>query len=247
MNKIRGNRFNPSDLDRLNERVAAGPPIQNGDFVTLTTTNKRAGEINQSRLGALPGRAFQYHANVTGEFEEALYPNERALLLKKGAQVMLIKNDANKRWVNGTIGHVEHLSDHAVTVSVDGRSHDVPLATWKKIRYVYNEGTDRIESKEIGSFEQYPIKLAWAITIHKSQGQTFDQVLIELGDGAFAHGQVYVALSRCSSFSGLRLKRPVTASDVIFDERILDFKKRWTPDDPQSELDFVQPGDPREG
>ena len=247
LNKIRDNRFDPSDLDRLNERVAAGPPIQNGDFVTLTTTNKRAGEINQSRLGALPGRAFQYHANVTGEFEEALYPNERALLLKKGAQVMLIKNDANKRWVNGTIGHVEHLSDHAVTVSVDGRSHDVPLATWKKIRYVYNEGTDRIESKEIGSFEQYPIKLAWAITIHKSQGQTFDQVLIELGDGAFAHGQVYVALSRCSSFSGLRLKRPVTASDVIFDERILDFKKRWTPDDPQSELDFVQPGDPREG
>jgi len=246
LNKIRGNRFDPSDLDRLNERVAAGPPIQNGDFVTLTTTNQRAGEINKSRLNALHGRAFQYHANVTGEFEEALYPNERALFLKKGAQVMLIKNDANKRWVNGTIGHVEHLSDHAVTVSVDGRSHDVPLATWKKIRYVYNEGTDRIESKEIGSFEQYPIKLAWAITIHKSQGQTFDRVLIELGDGAFAHGQVYVALSRCSSFSGLRLKRPVAASDVIFDERILDFRKRWTPADPQSELDFVRPADPRE-
>lgn len=227
LNKIRDKRFGPSDLNRLNERVVADPPIQNGDFVTLTTTNQRASEINQNRLNALPGRAFQYQADVTGEFEETLYPNDSALALKKGAQVMLIKNDANKRWVNGTIGLIEHLLDDAVTVSVDGRTHDVPRAIWKKIRYVYNEDADRIESKEIGSFEQYPIKLAWAITIHKSQGQTFDRVLIELGDGAFAHGQVYVALSRCTSFSGLRLKRPVAASDVIFDERILEFKERW--------------------
>ena len=139
---------------------------------------------------------------------------------------MLIKNDTNKRWVNGTIGHIERLSDHAISVSVDGRSHDVPRATWKKIRYVYDENTDRIESKEIGSFEQYPVKLAWAITIHKSQGKTFDNVLIELGDGAFAHGQVYVALSRCASFSGLQLRRPIVASDVIFDQRIMEFGKR---------------------
>ena len=224
LNRIRGNRFGPADLNRLNERVLAEPPLQNGDFVTLTTTNQRAGAINQSRLGALPGRVFQYHASVTGEFEEALYPNDSALALKKGAQVMLIKNDAGKRWVNGTIGRIEHLSEHAITVSVDGRTHDVSPATWKKIRYVYNESTARIESREIGSFEQYPIKLAWAITIHKSQGQTFDRVLIELGDGAFAHGQVYVAFSRCTSFAGLRLRRPVAASDVIFDERILEFQ-----------------------
>ena len=225
----------------------AGPPIRNGDFVTLTTTNRRASEINQSRLNALAGLAFRYRASVTGEFEEALYPNDSDLALKKGAQVMLIKNDPGKRWVNGTIGRVEHLSDHAVTVSVDGRNHDVPRSTWKKIRYVFDENTDRIQSEEIGCFEQYPIKLAWAITIHKSQGQTFDRVLIELGDGAFAHGQVYVALSRCTSFSGLRLKRPVAASDVIFDDRILEFRKGWKSSDGQLELDLVQPGDPGEG
>ncbi len=246
LNRVRGNQLGSSDLARLNERVVAESPVRNGGFVTLTTTNQRANEINQSRLNALAGRAFRYRAGVTGEFEEALYPNDPNLALKKGAQVMLIKNDPGKRWVNGTIGRVEHLSDNAVTVSVDGRSHDVPRSTWKKIRYVFDENTGRIQSQEIGSFEQYPIKLAWAITIHKSQGQTFDRVLIELGDGAFAHGQVYVALSRCTSFSGLRLRRPVTARDVIFDERILDFRKRWKSSDGQLELDLARPEDPGE-
>ena len=236
LNRIRDKRFDQSDLDRLNEKVISQELAQDGDLIMLTATNQRASEINQTRLRALPGRSFQYQASVTGEFEESLYPNDPALILKKGAQVMLIKNDANKRWFNGTIGYIEHLTDHTVTVSIDGKSYDVPKAVWKKIRYAYDENIDRIEAKEIGSFEQHPIKLAWAITIHKSQGQTFDNVLIELGNRAFAHGQVYVALSRCTNFSGLKLRRPVVPSDIIFDERILEFRRQSSLSDAYSDV-----------
>ena len=224
LNKIRDKKYSGSDLSKLNERVVVVAEGSEEDEIVLTTTNQRASEINQGRLSPLGAKAFQYDASVTGKFDESVYPNDASLILKKGAQVMLIKNDPNKRWVNGTIGHIEGLSAHSVTVSIDGKSHDVPKSIWEKIEYVYNEETERVESKAIGTFEQYPIKLAWAITIHKSQGKTFEKVVVELGDGAFAHGQVYVALSRCTRFEGLKLKRAITARDIIFDDRILGFR-----------------------
>lgn len=149
---------------------------------------------------------------------------------------MLIRNDTNKRWVNGSIGYIEALSEYSIRVSVEGRVHDVPRVKWEKIQYVYDEETKRIQPEVVGTFEQYPLKLAWAITIHKSQGQTFDNVAIELGDGAFAHGQVYVALSRCTSFAGIRLGRPIAASDVIFDRRVLEFRKHWKSSTARSEI-----------
>ena len=227
LNKIRDKEYDESDLAKLNERVVAATEGGEEDEIVLTTTNRRAGEINQGKLNVLRAPGFQYSADVTGKFDESAYPNDASLVLKKGAQIMMIKNDPNKKWVNGTLGRVEGVSADSITVSIDGRSHEVPRSTWEKIEYVYDEETEHIESKVVGTFEQYPLKLAWAITIHKSQGKTFDKVVVDLGDGAFAHGQVYVALSRCAYFAGLRLKRPITARDVLFDERILEFRTRW--------------------
>ena len=226
LNKIRNNRYGEPDLEKLNKRVIAEGDSSKNEAIILTTTNERARQTNEAKLNTLPGPTFEYHAHVTGKFDEPSYPNDYTITLRKGAQVMLIRNDANKRWVNGTIGHVEAVSKESITLSIDGRIHNVPRTTWEKIKYEYDEVSGKIVPEGVGAFEQYPIKLAWAITIHKSQGKTFDDVIVDLGDGAFTHGQVYVALSRCASFSGLKLRTPVIASDVIFDKRILEFTSR---------------------
>ena len=147
--------------------------------------------------------------------------------LKKGSQIILIRNDPDKRWVNGTIAQIVALSGETIKVSINGSIYEVPKSSWEKIEYEYNRDEDKIEERTIGTFEQYPIKLAWAITIHKSQGQTFDNIVIDLGAGAFTHGQVYVGLSRCTSLQGIILKRPVMARDIIFDERVHEFRNRF--------------------
>jgi ATP-dependent exoDNAse (exonuclease V) alpha subunit len=139
----------------------------------------------------------------------------------------MIRNDPDKQWVNGTLAKVIALSADSIVVDINGRACDVPVVKWQKIEYNYNEDEDKIEDEVVGDFAQYPIKLAWAITIHKSQGQTFDKVIIDLGNGAFTHGQLYVALSRCTCLSGITLKRPVTQRDIIFDQRIYDIKDRF--------------------
>jgi ATP-dependent exoDNAse (exonuclease V) alpha subunit len=175
----------------------------------------------------LPGKEIVYKAQATGKFEESAYPTEASLRLKKGAQVILIKNDPDKRWVNGTLAKVVALSQGSIVVEIDGFTYDVPVVKWEKVEYSYNEDEDKIEDEVVGDFAQYPLKLAWAITIHKSQGQTFDKVIIDLGYGAFTHGQLYVALSRCTCLEGIKLKRPVANSDIIFDERIYEFNQRF--------------------
>jgi hypothetical protein len=139
----------------------------------------------------------------------------------------LIKNDPDKRWVNGTLAKVAALSPDSIVVDINGFEYDIPITKWEKIEYSYNEEEDKIEDEIVGEFAQYPLKLAWAITIHKSQGQTFDKVIIDLGHGAFTHGQLYVALSRCTCLDGIKLKRPVVHSDIIFDERIYEFNERF--------------------
>lgn len=226
LNKVRSKEHTEEDLEFLNSRVIKNIADGLNHCITLTTTNNDASLINETRLNKLPSKEYRYTADVQGEFEESSYPTDFCLKLKKGAQVILIKNDPDKRWVNGTIGTINDLADNSISVEIEGAVHQVTRVVWEKIIYEYNEEEDKVEQKVMGTFTQYPIKLAWAITIHKSQGQTFDNVIIDFGDGAFAHGQAYVALSRCTSLGGVILKRPVIHSDIIFDERIHEFKQR---------------------
>lgn len=228
LNRVRNKEYTKEDLDTLNKRVQKDTAASKKDAtVILTTTNSLANTINQDRLSMLPGKSITYEAAASGKFEKSAYPCPTSLKLKKGAQVILIKNDPAKQWVNGTLAKVAALSDDSIVVDINGRTCDVPIVKWQKIEYSYNEDEDKIEDEVVGAFAQYPIKLAWAITIHKSQGQTFDKVVIDLGHGAFTHGQLYVALSRCTCLDGIRLKRPVTPSDIIFDRRIYEFKDRF--------------------
>jgi ATP-dependent exoDNAse (exonuclease V) alpha subunit len=224
LNKVRNNQVTQIDLDRLNQRYDPVGSIENNDMaITLTSTNAIAAEINQTRLDSLPERDYYYDAVVTGQFDEKSFPTDRQLRLRRGAHVMMVKNDPNKQWVNGSLGVIQDISQRSIKVSFGDFSCVVEPVTWEKIDYEYNPEEGRIEPVVVGAFRQYPIKLAWAITVHKSQGKTFDKAIIDLGNGAFAHGQAYVALSRCKSFQGIELHTPIKFSDIILDGRVVDF------------------------
>jgi ATP-dependent DNA helicase PIF1 len=223
LNKIRMNEYSRDDFELLNSRVNRRIGEDLDEHITLTTTNKDAALINHRRLAKLPGRLYEYEADIEDDFDDSAYPTDRSLKLKIGSQVMMLKNDPDKRWVNGSIGTVCALLGNSIQVNIDGNAQSVEPVEWQRIVYEYNKEEDKIDEKIVGTFTQYPLKLAWAITIHKSQGQTFDNVVIDLGYGAFAHGQVYVALSRCRALQGITLKRPVTQRDIVFDERIRQF------------------------
>lgn len=227
---VRINQLDRDDLDELNERYEPDGTTEEG-YITLCARNHTADRINQTELNKLSTPIYSYAAQVDGLFEPNLYPTEANLRLRKGAQVMFIKNDiTEKQYVNGTIGVVTKLMDDTIVVQVTdekGAKQDieVPIAEWEIIRY--KSGESGIESEVIGSYKQYPLKLAWAITIHKSQGKTFDKVVLDLGGGAFEHGQLYVALSRCRTLEGIRLRQAIRPNDVITDERVVDFYERY--------------------
>jgi ATP-dependent exoDNAse (exonuclease V) alpha subunit len=230
LNKIREHDLDAELFALLNTRVQrTGNGLQDSSFITLTATNEAAFRKNQACLEQLTTKLYRYPASVSGLFDPAAFPTEAVLDLKRGAQVMMIRNDPEKRWVNGSLGRVSALSDKKVAVEIAGVSYDVELETWQNIQYRYQRETNRIEEEVVGTFTQYPLRLAWAITIHKSQGQTFERVLIDLGRGAFAHGQTYVALSRCTSLEGIVFNRPVTARDVLFDERVYGYTRVFPP------------------
>ncbi len=226
LNKIREHDLDSALFSLLNTRVLRGSEaLQDDGIITLTTTNDAAFRKNKFCLDRLSAKSYAYAASITGNFEPSTFPTESLLELKKGAQVMLIRNDPEKRWVNGTLGKVSTVTEQKVCVEINGVSYEVEPETWQNVQYHYNRETNRIEEQVMGTFTQYPLRLAWAITIHKSQGQTFDNVLIDLGRGAFAHGQTYVALSRCRSLHGIRFSRPVTVRDILFDERVYGFRE----------------------
>lgn len=209
----------------LNERGARPP--DHPDVITLATTNETVRRINQARLDALDGQAQVAVAEIEGDFGGSnQFPADEELALKPGAQVMFLRNDgageSGPRWVNGTIGVVEHLGEK-VLVNVDGETVEVEPVTWEKIRYEYDPGTQEISSDVIAEFTQFPLRLAWAVTIHKAQGKTLDEAIIDLGPRAFAAGQTYVAFSRLTSLDGLHLARPLRPSDIIVDERVKSF------------------------
>lgn len=223
LNRIRNKQTNNEDLDKLNRRVISDGDCLD-DYILLTSINEQADKINQARLDQIEGPAHSYHATVTGDFSVKQSPASDLVLLKTGARVMLLNNDPDGRWINGTIGTLFRAESTCVYVKLDnGEVERIEPVTWTSFRTTYNSKTEMLESEETGSFKQMPLRLAWAITIHKSQGKTFDRVAIDLGRGAFAHGQTYVALSRCTSLSGIKLIRPINENSIIMDDRVVDF------------------------
>ena len=219
LNRVRTGDVTHSDLDELNSHhVADFRPAQGDNYIQLVTHNRMADAINQREMAALSADTFMFDAKVTGTFPEDAFPTSRQLEIKKGAQVMFVKNDPDKRFINGMLGEVEEVSDDNIRVRLSGKDNIVKVepTAWENIRYHMNEETHQIESTKIGSFMQYPIKPAWAITIHKSQGLTFDKAVIDAHE-AFSPGQAYVALSRCRSLDGMVLSEKLTQRAIITD------------------------------
>lgn len=228
LNAIRERQIDRALLARLNERhIPNFADKEHEGYIRLTTHNHTAQRYNEQRLDALSSRQHDYKAEVKGNFNEALFPAEATLRLKEGAQVMFIRNDDSPqhRYYNGKIGHIQSLAaDQIVVRCDDGNSFCIEPCEWTNSRYILDENTKEIREEVEGTFRQYPLRLAWAITIHKSQGLTFDKAVIDAAS-SFAHGQVYVALSRCKTLQGLVLASPVTASAIISDDTVNSFVK----------------------
>jgi hypothetical protein len=227
LNNVRNNCCTEDDLNRLHAHYdPTFLPRENEKFIVLTTHNEKATAINNQELRKLPDKLYQFTAETTGDFSDRAYPADPALMLKKGAQVMFIKNDSgeSRRYYNGKIGTVHSIDEKEIQVAFPGETTTLTLEqeTWKNISYHYHKENDRIEEEELGTFTQYPVRLAWAITIHKSQGLTFEKAIIDAG-ASFAAGQVYVALSRLTSLDGLVLKSRIYKHCIQTDERVLEF------------------------
>ena len=233
LNRVRNNVVNADDLTELNHRYQPGFVAPVGEnYITLSTHNRKADVINEAELKKLPGKLHTFKADVTGEFNDKSLPTEMNLQLKEGAQVMFVKNDSGteRRYFNGKLATVKKIVNNEITVAfIDGEDLKLEQEIWKNIRYNYDKEKDDIDEEELGSFKQYPIRLAWAITIHKSQGLTFDKAVIDAGS-SFAPGQVYVALSRCTSLDGLVLYSKISSYAIATDKRVLAFAEREVDD-----------------
>ncbi|GAA2078444.1 ATP-dependent DNA helicase [Microbacterium hatanonis] len=217
-------------LNGAGARKPPDPADGEHPIITLATRNDIVNTINRRHLDALVGRMQTANAEINGDFGrgDASYPADAELKLKVGAQVMFLRNDISNfgeppRWVNGTIGTVKRITGSSVRVEVDGKTYDVEPAVWEKFRYAYNPGSKTLSREIVAEFQQFPLRLAWAVTIHKSQGKTYDRAIIDLGSGAFAPGQTYVALSRLTSLDGLYLTRPLRPSDIRVDPDVQRF------------------------
>ena len=232
LRKVRLGNISESDLEYINSRACNIKPTD--DYVTLTPTNSIVSSINQKKLSELPDKLYTYMGRVEGKFDlgnnsskNNNLPADFELRLKKGAKVMFVKNDSQGRWVNGTLGKIEELGDNFVKVRIDDDSFvvEVGAETWEKIKQEYDEVSNKIIAKVIGKYIQIPLKLAWALTIHKAQGQTLDKTYIDLSSGVWESGHTYVALSRCRTLNGIILKNKISLSDIKVDRRIAEFFK----------------------
>lgn len=222
LNKVRNNLMDPDDFEQLNNRyIKDFHPSGHEKYITLTSHNNQADNINQAKLQKLTAPAYKYKARIEGEFPPNIFPAEEELVLKEGTQVMFIKNDTlNRKYFNGKIGIVASLDNEKIVVNCDGEQITVTEEAWENTRYTLNHADEKLEQKVLGRFFQYPLRLAWAITIHKSQGLTFDKVMIDAAS-SFSSGQVYVALSRCTSLDGIVLLSKIPSSAIYSNEQVV--------------------------
>lgn len=230
LNDIRINEVSQSQIDRINELVDPNfVPTDDDFYITLTSTKALSARINKEKLVALPNKTFSTPASIMGQFSEKIFPTERFLEFKVGAQVMLINNDPGQRWANGTLARVTDINVNEksyvenVTLRLSGSNteHVVDRHVWDVLKPRYLNG--RLDYEVIGSFKQFPFRLAWSVTVHKGQGKTFDKVILDFSHAAFAAGQMYVALSRCTTMEGMKLRTPITLDQVISSPKVTQF------------------------
>lgn len=223
LNAVREGALDRDLTERLNERVTGRSGLEaSSTHVVLTSTNQAASNINNARLDGITAEPRGFAGKVEGEFDPRLFPTDDPLILKAGARVMMIRNDPGGRYVNGSIGEVLGFTTDGVKVRVNGEDVTVEKVSWERMRYAADQQTGKLKRETIGSYAQYPLRLAWAMTIHKAQGLTLDRVFLDVSRRLFAHGQAYVALSRARSLEGLELSHALRPTDIITDPRLFE-------------------------